>query len=179
MTAKEKKLIIIFTAIALLGILFKGIPFAYQQYQQGKLDILDLKDKKYKVNRLIGRKIFWKQEYDKSIQQQNSLKQKLFIAKSNELVAAKVQLVIKRLAKQSGVNIESIGLAEFKQSNTWLLVSLTINVRANANNVIVFFNKLKINKQKILIEKMSIYSNRNTLNGSITIIGFSKLKAPL
>ena len=178
MTVKENKLIYIFAAIAALGFLFKGVPYAYKQHQQGRMDVVDLKKKKDQVHSLMRRKVFWQQEYDKSITQQNILKQQLFIAKSNELVAAKVQSVIKLLAKQSGVKIESVRLAEFQQSEHWLLVSLSVNVRANTNKIVSFLNKLKTNKQKLLIEKMSVNSNRNILNGTITIVGFSKKKDP-
>ncbi|MFK5894186.1 MAG: type II secretion system protein GspM [Pseudomonadota bacterium] len=182
MTAKEKKLLKIMLLIVTLGIMFKGIPFAYESYQQRKNDIKELKDKKQRLKNLIDQVGTWKIAYDQSLKQKKLLEKELFTASSNELVAAKVQLVIKNLARQSNVRVESMHLAEFQESDNWLLVSLSVTIKADAANVIKLLNKIRANKQKLLIKEISIRSylnnlrnsQRNTLNGSITLVGFSK-----
>ncbi len=160
--------------IVALGVIFKGAPFAYDFYQQGKADIVDFKDKRERLKQLILRKDFWQLEYNKSLKQKSVWNKELFSAKSNELVAAKVQSMIKQMAKQTGVNVESMRLAEFQQSNDWLLVSLSVTIRAKSDNVMNFITRVRSNQQKLLIKSMSIRSNRNTLSGTITMVGFSK-----
>ncbi|MFK5985574.1 MAG: GspMb/PilO family protein [Pseudomonadota bacterium] len=182
MTVKEKKLINIMLLIVFLGIMFKGAPFAYTMYQQGKNDIIDFKDKRERIRQLMFRQEFWQAEYDKSLKQNEILSKELFTANSNELVAAKVQSVIKNLAKQSGVRIDSMHLAEFRQSGEWLLVSLSISINAQSSNLVDLLQKLKSNQQKLLIKgvRLRSYSNslngalRKSLNGTITVVGFSR-----
>lgn len=174
MTKKENNLLKIMLLIMVLGLMLKGLPFAYQKYLDRKHDISALKDKKSALKALMSRAGFWQVEFDKSIQQQQQHEKELFTAKSNELVAAKVQSVIKKLAKQSGLRVESMRLAEFQQSGNWLLVSLSITIKANSTQLIQLLKKIKVNKQKLLIKEISIRSYRKLLNGSITLVAFSK-----
>ena len=183
MTNKETKLLKIMLLIVGLGVLFKGIPFAYETYQQRKIDVKILKDKKQRLKVLIGEEDSWKIGYENSIKQTALLEKQLFTAGSNELVAAKVQSLIKKLAKQSSVRVESMQLAEFQESDDWLLVSLSVIVKADAENVINLLNKIRANKQKLLIKEISIRSYRNSLtggyygtslSGTITLVSFSK-----
>jgi len=182
MTVKEKKLINIMLFIIALGIIFKGAPFAYSIYQQGRIDVVNFKDKRERLINLIKRQDFWQSEYNKSLKQVAVLNKELFIANSNELVAAKVQSVIKNLAKQSGVRVDSMHLAEFRQSGEWLLVSLSLSINAQSNSLVNLLNKIKSNKQTILIKGVSLrsYSNsskgamRKSLTGTITVVGFSR-----
>lgn len=174
MTTKEKKLIGMLFALAGLGFMFKGAPYAYNSYQQGREDVVNLKVKKNRLTRLLGKENYWKGELNKKLEQEKELKKQYFTAKSNELVAAKIQSIIKQIAKSSGVNIESIRLAEFQQSGEWLLVSLSVNVRGNSASVMGFLAKLQSNQQKLFIKEMSLHSNRNLLSGSVTLVGFSQ-----
>jgi hypothetical protein len=180
MTVKEKNLLKIMLAIVVLGFMFKGVPFAYETYQQRKSDIKTVKDKKQRLKHLISQKDYWQVEHDNTLKQKALLEKELFTANSNELVAAKVQAVIKELARQSDVRVESMLLAEFQQSADWLLVSLSITIKANANNVINLLHKIGANKQKLLIKEISFRSYNNVLNGTITLVGFShSVKKPL
>ena len=174
MTVKEKKLINIMLFIVLMGLLFKGAPFAYSIYQQGRTDVVNFKDKRERLIRLINRKDYWQSEYNKSLEQEAALNKELFIANSNELVAAKVQSVIKNLAKQSGVRIDSMHLAEFRQSGEWLLVSLSLSINTQSNNLINLLNKMKSNKQTLLIKGVSLRHYSESLIGTITVVGFSR-----
>jgi predicted metal-dependent hydrolase len=183
MTNKETKLLKIMLLIVGLGVMFKGIPFAYETYQQRKTDVKILKDKKQRLKVLIGEEDSWKIGYENSIKQTALLEKQLFTASSNELVAAKVQSLIKNLAKQSSVRVESMQLAEFQESDDWLLVSLSVIIKADAENVINLLNKIRANKQKLLIKEISLRSYRNSLtggyrgtslSGTITLVSFSK-----
>ena len=178
MTKKETNLLKIMLLIMLSGVMLKGLPFAYQKYLDRKQDISALKDKRTSLKALMSRNAFWQVEFNKSIEQQKQLEKELFTAKSNELVAAKVQSVIKKLAKQSGLRVESMRLAEFQQSGQWLLVSLSITIKANSTQLIKLLNKIKANKQKLFIKDISVRSYRKLLNGSITLVAFSKSKSP-
>ncbi len=174
MIKKEKLLLKILLFIVLLGVIFKGIPFAYETYQQRKNDINVLKDKKQKLKFLIKQMPTWKIEYDNAVKQKALLEKELFAASSNELVAAKVQSVIKNLAKQSSVRVESMHLAEFQESNNWLLVSLSVTIKADTANIMDLLHKIRANKQKLLIKEVNIRTFRKTLSGTITLVGFSK-----
>jgi len=174
MTTKEKNLFKIMLLIIVVGTLFKGVPFAYEMYQQRKNDIKTLKDKKQRLKHLIRKKDYWQAEHNKIVKQKTVLEKQLFTASSNELVAAKVQSVIKDLAKKSDVRVNSMRLAEFQHSADWLLVSLSLTIKANANNVVSFIHKIKTNNKKLLIKKISVNSYKNLLNGTITLIGFSR-----
>jgi hypothetical protein len=178
MTVKEKKLINIMLFIVLLGLIFKGAPFAYSIYQQGRSDVVNFKDKRERLIRLINRKDFWQSEYNKSLEQEADLNKELFIAKSNELVAAKVQSVIKTLAKESGVRIDSMHLAEFRQSGKWLLVSLSLSINSKSNNLINLLNKIKSNNKTLLIKGVSFRHYSDSLIGTITVVGFSRSMVP-
>jgi len=177
MTVKEKNLLKIMLLIVILGVLFKGIPFAYEMYQQRKSDIKILKDKKQRLKHLIRKADYWKAEHDKTLKQKTLLEKELFTASSNELVAAKLQSVIKGLARQSVVRVDSMRLAEFQRSGDWLLVSLSISIKAKAGNIVQLLHKIRTNKKKLLIKEINVRSFNNTLNGSITLVGFSHSNA--
>ena len=174
MTEKEKKLLKVMLLIVVLGFLFKGGPFVYEKYIDRKADIANLEDKKDRLKALLKRRDFWHGEFNKTVKQQISIEKQLFTAPSNELVAAKVQAVIKKLAKLSGVRVESMRLAEFQQSENWLLVNLSVTIKAGSAKVINFLGKIQSNEKKLLIKDMSIRSYRNSLNGTITVVGFSQ-----
>jgi hypothetical protein len=174
MTEKEKKLLKVMLLIVVLGFLFKGGPFVYQKYMDRQDDIANLVDKKVRLKALLKRRDFWYGEFNKSVKQQAIIEKELFTATSNELVAAKVQSVIKKLAKSSGVRVDSMRLAEFQQSEAWLLVNLSVTIKAGSAEVINFLGKIQANEKKLFIKDMSLRSYRNSMNGTITIVGFSK-----
>ncbi len=175
MTAKEKKLIYIFLLILLLGGLFKGIPALYQKYQQRKEDIALLQTKIERLKALKRKQLFWQQEYERLNSLQQNLQQQLFSASSNELVAARIQAKIKALAKKAGVRIDSIRQAEFQQTQQWLLVSLTVNFKTPVANFEKFLQQIEASTQKLWFKGVNIRSYRNSINGSLTLVGMSKV----
>lgn len=175
MTSKEKKLLLIFLLLLAVGVIAKGIPFVYQQYQQRKQAISLTQQKIARLQALIKKQIFWQQEYDKAIKQQQFHQSRLFHGGSNELVAARIQSQIKELAKQAGIQIESIRQAEFQQAENWLLISLSVNFKAASDNFIRFLTLLKKHPKKISVKSLAIRSYRNQINGSFTLVGMHLL----
>jgi len=174
MSKKENQLLLFLIIMLFLTFIVKATPFYINYYEKNLNDIELLLEKKERLDKLLQKDAFWKKEYSKiKIAEEKKIKQ-LFSAKSRELVAAKLQTLIKNLAQRSGTKIESTHLPEFKKNEHWLIFSQNISIKGKANNIFKFLEMIEKDKKKLVITNVKLRSSRHQLSGSLTVVSFSR-----
>ena len=174
MSIKETKMLYILLASFFLTFLVKGVPVLVNYYESGVNNIALLSDKKERLDKLLAKEDFWKKEYSKIQPAEEKKYVQLFSGKSRELVAAKLQTVLKDIARKSGIKIESTLLPEFKQNTQWLIISQNISINGNTKNIVEFITEIEKYTKKLTISKIKLRSNRRQIRGSLTVVGFSR-----
>lgn len=174
MTVKEKKLLWAFLAILVIGIIVQGIPFAIKTYNAGIDDVEELKQKRSRLKRLLAREDYWRVEFDQNNKQKQQLSKKLFVGKSPELVAARVQGTLKALAKKSGIKVDSISLPDLKHSEDWLLVTQTMSFKAPSDKLMKVLELIKKSEPSLVVIEVQVRSYRKILNCTLKVVAFSR-----
>ncbi len=174
MTKKEKKLLWVFSSILAIAIVVQGIPYALKSYQAGIDSVDELKSKRARLKKLLLRKHYWQIEYAKTNEQQKQLKTQLFTGKSPELIAARVQGALKKLAQQSSIKVDSMSLPDKKYSESWLLVTQTMSFKASSDKLMNMLALIKQSKPKLVVKDVQVRSYRKTLNCTLKVVGFSR-----
>lgn len=174
MTKKESKMLYFLMAMVFLTLLVKGTPIAVNYYETGLSNIELLIKKTEQLDKILSRNKYWKKEYSKIKSAEEKKLIQLFSAKSRELVAAKLQTLLKKLARESGTNIESTLLPEFKKNEQWLIITQNISIKGNSKNIFNFLKTIESNQKKLIINHINLRSNHQQLRGSLTIVSFSR-----
>ena len=174
MTKKESRIFYILIAILLLTLLLEGIPGILNYYKSNLNDIDLLVKKTEHLDKILQKNKFWQEEYSKIKNAEEKKSIQLFSAKSRELVAAKLQSLLKSLARKNNVNIESTLLPEFKNNSRWIIISQNISIKGSAKNIFNFVQAIEKNNKKLIITHTKLRSNRKQLRGSISVAGFSQ-----
>lgn len=174
MTQKEKKLIWVFLAILVVGIVAQGIPFAFNIYHAGIDDVEQLKQKKSRLKKLLAREAYWHTEFDKTNKQEQQLLKKLFVGKSPELIAARVQGTLKALAKQSGIKVDSMSLPDLNDSDDWLLVTQIMSFKAPGEQLMKILSLIKKSNPSLVVVDVQVRAYRKNLNCTLKVVGFSR-----
>lgn len=177
MTKSEKLL----SKLALLIFIFGVIPFFlypittdfYNNYWQS---IEKLQQNIQRYQKLAQRAEFWQQENQRAKFEQQQIESSLLSGKNRQLVGAKMQSIIKKLAKQTHITLKSIQPPDTSfYTEQWLLVIQSIQFEANSTALLKFLNALERHRFNLQIISLEIRRYSNKLSGSIKIIGFSRL----
>ncbi len=174
MTKKESKLLYFFFTMLLITGLFRGIPLGIRYYHQGLNDIELLQSKAERLDKLQSKQQFWADEYAKIKKLEENRVKQLFSAKSRELVAAKLQTLVKKIAINSGAKIQSSRLPEFKDNAQWLMITQNMSISGDMSSIMAFVNALEHSQKKLIISQMKIRSSRRILRGSLSVTAFSQ-----
>lgn len=174
MTKKEKKLLLVFVAILGIGLIAQGIPFAIKYHQAGVDDIEEIRLKRSRLKKLFNNQVYWNDEFAKNSKKEKKLKKQLFEGGSPELIAGRVQGRLKTLAKQSGINVDSMSLADFKWVGNWLLITQTMSFKSSSENVVKLLDSIKRSVPTLVVNDVQVRSYRNTLNCTLKVVGFSR-----
>ncbi len=175
MTAKEKKLLGLFLAILVIGMVVQGIPFAIKTYQAGISDVDELKQKKSRLKKLLAREQYWRVEFDKTNKQKQQLITRMFDGNSPELVAGRVQGRLKALARKSGIKVDSMSLPDLKYSDDWLLVTQTMSFKAPSEKLMTVLALIKKSQPDLVVIDVQVKSYRKILNCTLKVVGFRRI----
>jgi len=176
MTKKEKKLLLVFLAILGVGMMAQGIPFAIKYHQAGVDEIEEIRLKRSRLKKLYKNQAYWIAEFAKNSKKEKNLKKQLFEGQSPELIAGRVQGRLKTLARQSGIKVDSMSLADFKQVDNWLLITQTMSFKSSSENVVKLLDSIKRSIPTLIVNDVQIRSYRKTLNCTVKVVGFSHLQ---
>jgi hypothetical protein len=174
MTKKEKKLVLVFLVILGVGMIAQGIPFAIKYHQAGVDKIDEIRLKRSRLKKLYENQLYWVTEYKKNSNKEKKLKKQLFEGYSPELIAGRVQGRLKTLARQNGIKVDSMSLADFKQVDNWLLITQTMSFKSSSKNVVKLLESIKRSVPTLIVNDVQIRAYRKTLNCTLKVVGFSR-----
>ncbi|MCK5539263.1 MAG: hypothetical protein KAI79_20745 [Bacteroidales bacterium] len=95
------------------------------------------------------------------------------MGKSPELIAAHIQGVLKNLAQESNIKVDSMSLPDKKYSESWLLITQTMSFKASSDKLINMLELIEKSKPTLIVKEIQIRSYRKTLNCTLKIVSFS------
>lgn len=176
MTKKEKKLITIFLALLAVGVVFKGIPYALEVYQEGVEDVQFIKKQRRALKELSTQNETWQQEFNNHKKHEQALMKKVFQGASRDVIAAKLQGQLRDLARKNQVEVNSMDLPAFISNEDWLLIVQVMSFKATEQNMVNMLASINHHQPTLKVLDLSLRSYRNKLNGSIKVVGFNRLE---
>jgi len=158
MKKKEKQLLLVFLAILAVGLIAQGIPFAIKYHQAGVDKIEEIRLKRSRLKKLYENQVYWISEYEKSSNTEQKLKKQLLEGQSPELIAGRVQGRLKTLARQNGIKVDSMSLADFKWVDNWLLITQTMSFKSSSENVVKLLDSIKRSVPTLIVNDVQIRS---------------------
>jgi len=125
----------------------------------------------------LARQEYWRVEFEKTNKQKQQLSKKLFVGKSPELVAARVQGKLKALAKNSGIKVDSMSLPDLKQRQDWLLVTQTMTFKAPSKQLMKILDLIKKSTPSLVVIDVQVRGYRKVLNCTLKVVAFSRFAA--
>jgi DNA repair ATPase RecN len=177
MTKSEKRLLKFALFIFFFGVIpFFLYPIATDFYNNYWQSIDKLQQDIQRYRKLAQRADFWQQENQRAKFEQQQIESSLLSGKNRQLVGAKMQSIIKKLAKKNQITFKSLEPPDTSFSTEqWLLVIQSIQFEANSTALLKFLQALERHYINLQIISLEIRRYSNKLSGSIKIIGFSRL----
>jgi len=180
LTSREKRILMLAAAMAVLMLLAKGVPAVSAWYQNRANTIANLQMEIEREQRLIADAELWAQRREEAEQSVRALEASLFDASSVALLTAGIQRQVRQIAAEARLNITSANLAQSRTKENWILVEQTLAFNTDdQNNVMAFLQRLKSTQPTLKVVGFSMRRNRNAYAGEITVVGFSRTSAPV
>ena len=176
MTTKEKRLLYIALAIFAGYVLpFEIIPRSAAFYQQRQENIAKFKTDIQRYRRLEEQAAVWQTKHQEALQQQDEIQKGLLQGKNRELAAARLQSILKEIAQQSGMQVQSLALPEFAITGQWLSVTQGMQFNAAPKNTLDFLNALRDHQILLMVVSLEIRTAGIQLQGTIKVTGFNAI----
>jgi len=175
MTQKEQKLLAVFMLLLAVGVLFKGVPFALEYYQEGVDDVAFIKKQRRALKELDAQRKTWEQEYKNHKNHEKSLLKQVYQGGSREVIAAKLQGQLRNLARKNQVEVNSMNLPDFLSNDDWLLIMQEMSFKATEQNMVNMLASINNHQPTLKVLDLSLRSYRNQLNGTIKVVGFNRI----
>jgi hypothetical protein len=176
---KEKRLLLI------AGLMFLGyfLPFyvlpavsqaVYHEWEHYQ----DVQSNIQRYQRLRDQTQIWQERHTIAQQSQKKVKAGTLSGSTRELVAAKLQGILKQHAQESGVLVKALDVPEFAATQDWLMVTQVLHFQANSQSAFKFLQALQEDAIILPIVELDLRTFRvDQMNGRIKITGFSLLSA--
>jgi len=176
-TTKEKRLLG-FALLMFLGIVlpFKVGPMVYKFYQEYWQSLDKLQQDISRYDKLGEKAEYWEQENKRAKLEKEQIEASLLEGTNRELVGAKMQGLIRQLAQSAGIRFKSLDPPDTSLSTgEWLFVIQAMQFEADSKTLMEFLIAIKDAQVELAIVSLDIRSTRKKLNGTIKIIGFSRI----
>ncbi len=177
MTAKEKRLLTI-AVVMFVGYMlpFHILPIAQNVYGDYWQSIDRLNQNIERLGGLRKRVEYWDSENKRAKQEQQKITAGLLPGNTRELVGAKMQELVRRLAKNAGMAIKSLDPPDTEfNTGEWLLVIQSARFEASSKTLMQFLQAINNDKFNLVIASLDVRNNRNRLSGTIKVTGFSRV----
>jgi hypothetical protein len=155
---------------------FEILPRSYQFVRDQRVQIEKLQDEIKRYKKLADDSQFWQTQNQLAIKTRDEINTLLLQGNSRELVGAKMQGVLREIARTTGVNIKSLDLPDFSRTKEWVLVTQGVQFEGNSEKTLNFLKEIEHSKNALLvIVSVDVRSHRGLLNGQIKVTGFSRL----
>jgi len=145
----------------------------YHNYRQS-IGHLQIQIERYE--QLAKRAAYWKTKNKEVKLIRDTLEARLLPGNDRELVGAKMQGLIKQLAKQAGIKFKSLEPPDTSYSTgEWVLVIQSMRFEASSETLMNFLKMMNNNNVKLEVISLNVRAYRRKLTGVIKIIGFSRV----
>jgi hypothetical protein len=177
LTAKEKRLFTIMLVIFLGYMLpFVILPAGWGLIENYRDDIARLKTDLERYQQLGAAAQVWEEAHEKAARNKAQVESGLLQGNTRDLVAARLQSLLRNLAREHQLTVQSMAVPEFNTNEYWMLVTQSLQLNTEGGNLIPFLNALEAAPEKLVIVSMEVRANRgNQLNVEMKITGFSRL----
>ncbi|HBN14297.1 MAG: hypothetical protein CMQ46_09200 [Gammaproteobacteria bacterium] len=172
---RERNILRLALAVALLLVLSNGIPALQSMYQDRSIQIEQLLTDIEREQRLLEETEQWQARAAQTNEQRERLDDMLFESGTAPMLTASIQRLIRQHATQSGINITSTELAETESSGDWIKLEQSLSfVMDNQQSIMNFLRVLEQSRPYLAVQDFSMRRARNQFIGDITVVGFSR-----
>lgn len=175
MTPKEKRLLGL--AALMFGAYFLPFvlaPSAMNLYRQQTQSLAHLQDEIQRYQRLDNQAAAWRDKHAQALQKQAEIQAGLLEGTTRELVATRLQGILKEGAQTSGVQVRSLDVPEFTGTPNWLLVTQTVQFSSSSQQIYDLVKILQEHKTRLAIIMLDLRNGGgNQLSGTLKVTGFS------
>lgn len=156
---------------------FVILPAGWGLIENYRDDIAMLKTDLERYQQLGEAAQVWEQAYEKAARNKAQVNSSLLQGNTRDLVAARLQSLLRNLAREHNFTVQSMAVPEFNANENWMLVTQSVQFNTDGANLIPFLNALETAPEKLIIVSMEVRANRGRqLNVEMKITGFSRLE---
>lgn len=172
---RERNILILAAAVALVFILTSGWPAITSAYAQRQDNIESVEIDIAREQRLIENTASWRERRVEVESQIAELHRQTFTGETIPIVEANIQRALSLQARDSGITVSSTRLADRLLTDDWLLISQEMSFRTNDQaNTARFLERLENSVPRLRVTALNINRSRNQYSGSITVVGFAR-----
>ncbi|ALG68562.1 hypothetical protein [Beggiatoa leptomitoformis] len=178
MTRQEKRLLTLFLAMLLgYAIPFEIAPKLYAMYQARKVRMEALQTEIDRYQRLDVGTQYWQEQHVKAIQERDKFNTSLLQGNNRELVAARMQGVLREIAQRSSLTVRALDLPEFSRTGEWVLVTQGVQFESDSQTLFNFIQAVETAHEylAIVFVEARIGRGNNLLSGTVKVTGFSRI----
>ncbi len=174
-TKKEKRLIWIALAIFIgYAVPFRIVPAAIDGFKHYQAQQTQYKMELERLQRLSQQGEKWQQEFTQAQAQKETIEAALLQGENRELISAHLKNLLRTLATQAAINLQSLDVSEFTETDDWLLITQKMQFEASSQETMNLLRSLK--KQSVALSIVSLdvrVIRANRIQGSLSVTGFS------
>ena len=177
MTTKEKRLLTI-AVVMFVGYMlpFYLLPITQNIYGDYWQSVEKLQQNIERLDGLKERVKYWEEENKHAKQEQQKINASLLPGNTSKLIGAKMQKLVRQLAKNAGMTIKTLEPPDTSLSTgEWLLVIQSVQFEANSKTLMQFLQAINDDKSNLAIVNLDVRNNRKKLTGNIKLTGFSRV----
>ena len=179
MTKKEKKLGLIALVIFIGYMLpFVLLPMVYNFYNDYWQSLEKLHQNIERYENLAKRAEYWKAENQRIKEEREEIEAGLLQGDTPELVSAKMQDLVRKLAQKAGITFKSLDTPDNTTYTTkeWVFVIQSMQFEGNGETLIKFLMAVNDNPIKLEVISLDVRNRRKKLTGTIKVTGFSRVQ---
>lgn len=177
MSQRERRLILIMAAIfAVYFLPFILWPAIAGFYTSQTENIRQLRKEITRYERLDEQGQRWEENHAAALQEREQVEASLLQGDTRDVVGARLQSTLRNLSGKHELNVRSMDVPEFAETDQWLMVSQSVNFTGDPAKTLAFLRSLQTHKTFLAVIKLDLRAERNNqVNGNVTVTGFSHL----
>jgi hypothetical protein len=176
MKRNEKNLVLVFAFLAAVVLIVRVIPLLFDYYRSGQDEIALLNERLDRYRTLLVETQQWQDREQLKKAEITDLQSWAFVGTDPNLVSSSVQRTLRQAVESSGVELREIGVARYSYVGDWLMVEQDANFSLSQSAMLPFLTNVKNVRPRLQIAAFSITRNRRQFTGSLTVVGFARIK---
>ncbi|OUD13189.1 hypothetical protein TPSD3_11140 [Thioflexithrix psekupsensis] len=177
MTAKEKRLFTIMLFIFLGYMLpFVIIPAGARLIDNYRQNLAQIENDFVRYQQLGQAAQMWEEAHRQASDNLAKVNAGLLQGGTQDLVAARLQGILRDVARQHQLNVQSMAVPEFNLNPSWMLVTQSVQLQTDSASLINYLQALNNAPERLIVVYMDVrVGQNNRLNVDMKVTGFSRL----